>query len=475
MERIAMSTTEQRRAAVLQQVVDGEVTLRAATRHLGTGYRHAKRLLARFRRAGARGIRHGNLGRRSNRAWPTADQAAILALVRTQYGGTADGRGQRFGPTLAAEHLFSDHGHLVPVPTLRRWMLAAELWAPTRRPRPAHRRRPRRDGFGELVQLDGSFHDWFEGRGVEVGAAPCLMSLVDDATGTMLARFTPQETTWAAADVLRRWIETYGVPRALYVDAKNVYVRPPTTAERITGRPALTQFGKMCARLGIEVITAHSPQAKGRIERNHGTSQDRLVKKLRLAGIAAIDRANQFLATSYLADHNQRFSQPAAAVLDAHTPLARHLRLDAVFTLETERTLGNDWVVQYAGRALQVCPSRAAQRHVAPGRRVLVRESEAGRLRLVVVHPETSREVELAWEPATRLVRAPTARGATSGAPAGAPPSPDRPPPAGYTRSGKPLSAKQMAVRAHWSNQVSPSKARQAPPLDTGVQPPPAP
>jgi transposase len=452
MERISMTTKERQRAAVLQQVVSGSVTLRSAMPHLGVSYRQAKRLLNRFRRDGARGIRHGNLGRRSNRAWASAEREAILELIRTYYSGPVAGAGQRFGPTLAAEHLWTEHGKLIAVPTLRRWMLGAGLWSRQRRARPAHVRRPRRDGFGELLQLDGSFHDWFEGR----GPRPCLVSLVDDATGTMLGRFSEEETTWAAAAVLRAWIEQYGVPRALYVDAKTVYVRPATSKELITGRAPRTQFGRMCARLGIELITARSPQAKGRVERNHGTNQDRLVKKLRRQQLATIDAANAFLGAAYVADHNTRFARPVG--LDVHTPLARGVRLDEVFALEEERTLGNDWIVQYKNQALQVRPTRAAQRHVAPGRRVLVRESERGTLRVVVVHPETGREHELAWELATMAHRIQSVRQqavhATTSEATRRPPVP-APAPAGYTSTGKPLSAKQMAVRARWNQQTA--------------------
>jgi transposase len=426
------------------------VTLRAAIAHLGVSYRQGKRLLKRFRRDGARGLRHGNLGRRSNRAWSAVEQEAILDLIRAHYSGPIAGVGQRFGPTLTAEHLWLEHGQAVAVPTLRRWMLDAGLWSRQRRARPAHVRRPRRDGFGELLQLDGSVHEWFEER----GPRPCLVSLVDDATGTMLARFSAEETTWAAAGVLRAWIEHYGVPRALYVDAKTVYVRPATSKELITGRAPRTQFGRMCARVGIELITAHSPQAKGRIERNHGTNQDRLVKKLRRQAIATIDAANAVLTTTYVADHNTRFAR--AEGLDVHTPLASGVRLDDVFALEEERTLGNDWIVQYHNRALQVKPTRAAQRHVRPGRRVLVRESERGVVRLVVVHPETDREHDLAWDLVTldhRRVQS-ARQHAVHASTATAPPPP-APAPAGIDRRGRPLSAKQMATRARWNQQTS--------------------
>jgi hypothetical protein len=384
----------------------------------------------------------------------------VLALIRAHFSGPVTGRGERFGPTLAAEHLWVDHGKLVAVPTLRRWMQAAGLWSRVRRERPVHVRRPRRPAFGELLQLDGSFHDWFEGR----GARPCLMSLVDDATGTMGARFALEETTWAATEVLDAWIRQYGVPQALYTDAKTVYVREPTSLELATGQPARTQFGQMCARLGITLITARSPQAKGRIERNHGTSQDRLVKKLRLAGIATIDAANAFLVESYLPSHNARFARPAAADVDAHTAAPRDLA--TIFALEEVRQLGNDWVIRYHNRALQVTPSRAARRHAAPGRRLLVRETQAGAVQIVVRDPSTGREYDLPWTAVEVTPRSGRFVAPDAVVPI-AIPIPDV---AGYTRSGKPLSAKQMATRARWSQAIPRTATpRCAGPSDTGV------
>jgi len=440
-----MSTKEVQRGSVLAQVVAGGLALTAAARMLGVSYRQAKRLYRRYKTLGRVGLRHGNVGRRSNRARAASEQTAVLTLIRGHYGGSVSGAGARFGPTLAAEHLWVEHGYLIPVPTLRRWMLGAELWSRQRRARPVHVRRPRRAAFGELVQLDGSFHDWFEGR----GPRPCLMALVDDATGTMLGRFGAEETTWAAAAVLQAWIRAYGVPQALYTDAKTVYVREPTSLELVTGRPARTQFGQMCARLGIRLITARSPEAKGRIERNHGTSQDRLVKQMRLRRIATVADANGFLTTTYLAAHNERFAVPAASGLDAHTRLPPATDLADVFCLETTRQLGNDWVVRYANQALQVTPTRAARRHAAPGRRVLVRERADGVVRVVVCDPLTTREYTLPWTPIERGAppRPSVAAPATPAAPAA--------PAAGYTRSGKPLSAKQLALRARWTHQVT--------------------
>jgi hypothetical protein len=224
------------------------------------------------------------------------------------------------------------------------------LWSRARKRHPHRRRRERHAHFGELVQRDGSVHAWFEGR----APTSCLLTRVDDATGTTQGRFGAQETIWAAVDVLRAWIERFGIPQARYTDWKNVYVRVANAEERETGAEPLTQFGRMCARLGIRIIPASSPQAKGRIERNHGTQQDRLVKKLRRKGIVDVATANVFLTTEYWADHNGRFAQPAASTDDFHVARPRAVRLDEVFRLEEARTVSNDWVVRYHNRLLQL-------------------------------------------------------------------------------------------------------------------------
>ena len=206
-----------------------------------------------------------------------------------------------------------------------------------------------------------------------------MLTLVDDATGTTLGRFGAQETIWAAVGVLRAWIAQYGVPRALYTDWKNVYVRPPNQAERVSGAEPLTQFGRMCATLGIQIIAASSPQAKGRVERNHGTQQDRLVKKLRRKGIADIETANVFLETVYWADHNARFAQAPTSADDFHVARPRGVRLDTVFRLEESRTVSNDWVVRYHNRLLQL----ERQSGHAPARStVLVCENAAGTIEI---------------------------------------------------------------------------------------------
>lgn len=390
-----MSDREFTRAAVLRRVLAGDITIQDATELLGVSYRQARRLTARYRAGGRQALVHRSTGRRSNRAMPLPYRAQVLELVRVHYGGgVARGPGQRFGPTLAAEHLWTDHGVLVPVSTLARWMRAAQLWARVRRARPRHQRRARKAHFGELVQLDGSFHDWFEGRGPRA----CVMTMVDDATGHTLLHVGAAETIWAAAGVLQAWIAAHGVPRALYTDWKNVYLRAPTTNELARGEAPLTHFGRMCLKLGITLIGAASPQAKGRVERGHGTHQDRLIKKLRLRGISDLGAANAFIETEYLPAHNARFTVLPASAVDHHRP--RHHRRwgDAdVFCIETPRVVGQDHVVQYHQRSLQL--ARGIRGRVPAKRRVLVRETEDGTIRIIHVAHDGSERV-LPWTPA---------------------------------------------------------------------------
>jgi hypothetical protein len=319
-----------------------------------------------------------------------------LKLVREKYSGAI---AERFGPTLAAEHLASEDGVTVDHETLRRWLLAAGLWSRARKRSPHRRRRERKAHFGELVQMDGSFHAWFEDR----APTSCLLTLVDDATGTTFGRFGAQETIWAAVDVLRGWIERYGIPQALYTDWKNVYVRPPNQMERVTGAEPLTQFGRMCATLGIQIIPASSPQAKGRVERNHGTQQDRLVKKLRRKGLTTAADANAFLAADYWQAHNARFAQAPGSSDDYHVARPRGLRLDTVFRLEEARTVSNDWVVRYHTRNLQL----ERQSGHAPARStVVVHEDAAGQLE-IRYRDRVMRWTEIVAGPLPTVVTAP--------------------------------------------------------------------
>jgi transposase len=399
--RTGLSRKELSRVEVMGRVKAHSLRVREAAELLELSYRQAKRIWARYRAGGAKALQHGNCGRVSNRAYTAKFRAAVLKQVQARY--------EDFGPTLASEHLGSDDGLEVHAETLRRWMKEAGLWQRQRRRKPYRQRRAAKAHFGELVQLDGSFHEWLEER----GPRGCLMHMVDDATTKAVGWFAEEETIWAAAGVLRRWIERYGVPQALYTDWKNVYVRPPNAAERMRGEPAVTQFGRMCAKLGIGIIAASSPQAKGRVERAHGTHQDRLVKKLRLVGIANYEQANAYLDEHYLAEHNRRYAHVPVAQADYHRRRPTARQLDEVFWLEEERVVSEDWVVRYNNRLLQL--ERKSQ-HWAPAKsRVRVRENEAGE---VAIHYRGQRLGFRELKASTALSEG---RGA---APSPAPPSP---------------------------------------------------
>jgi len=388
-----MSVRELKRHEVMGRVSRSELNLSSAAELMEVSYRQARRIWKRYRQEGAAGLVHRSVGRRSGRSKPEELRERALRTIRGKYSGEV---GKRFGPTLAAEHLDTDDGLTVHPETLRRWMLAAGLWSRERKHTPHRTRRERKKHFGELVQFDGSQHAWFEERG-----SNCfLMNMVDDATSRTEALFCEQESLWAAVAVLRKWVSKYGIPKALYTDWKNVYVQEPTPKQELRGEVAVTQFGRMCAKLGIRIVAANSPQAKGRVERNHGTHQDRLIKKMRLKQIASIVEGNRFLP-GYLADHNRRFVNAPQAAEDFHTAVPKGLDLEAIFRLEETRTLSNDWVVSYRGRLFQL--QRHGREHAPARSKVTVCEGQDGRMAI------SYREQEMEWhEIAQRPTPTPT-------------------------------------------------------------------
>jgi transposase len=366
---LAMSEKERVRLVELAGVSRGEQSVAAASRRLGLSYRQTKRLWRRYRRLGDAGLVHANRGRPSNRRKSAELRQRCLELYQERLEG--------FGPTLAAEKLL-EWGFSVNHETLRRWLVAAGLWQS--RPRRArHRRwRPRKERFGELIQLDGSHHDWFE---LGDGTHACLMSMIDDATGVRLSRLFEEETTAGAMELLGCWIERYGIPRSLYVDRKSVYItgREPTIEEELAGQRPLTAFGAACHRLGIELIPASSPQAKGRVERSHGVYQDRLVKEIRLKGWRTLAEVNAQLA-SFDTGLNQRFAVAAGSAEDAHRPAGPELDLSTVLVWEETRCVRNDWTLSYQGRCLQIV---GPKRHLPPAKaRVTVQRRLDGSLHL---------------------------------------------------------------------------------------------
>lgn len=341
-ETVRMSRKELGWLVELRQVVDGKETLADARTKLGGSYRTAKRKLKRYREQGAAGLVHRRRGGRSNRSLPAAMREAVLGLYREKLVG--------WGPTLAAEKLL-EWGYRLDHETLRRWLKAEGLWAKARR-RKAHRRwREPKGHFGELVQLDGSPHDWFG-----TGEPCCLMNLVDDATGRSYALFFAHESTEGAMRVLLGWIGRYGIPRAIYTDHHAIYItdREPTREETERGDLPLTAFGKVCHKLGVKILPASSPQAKGRVERKHGMYQDRLVKELALRGIRTMGEANTFLLSGYLDALNEKFGREPSSPVDYHiAPRADH-DLAAAFSFEEARTVGNDWTVRYHNGLYQI-------------------------------------------------------------------------------------------------------------------------
>ena len=344
-----MSSRERERLKLFERVKRDELLLRDAAAICGLSYRQTRRLYKRYRQDGDRGLVHQGRGRPSNRAPSAEFKATVLARYQERYPD--------FGPTLAAEKLALD-GHVVDHETLRGWLIKAGLWH-KRRKRDKHRSwRERRAHFGELVQLDGSHHQWFEAGGPK----SCLMNMVDDAQGTTLSLLAEEETSFAAMALLWRWIEHHGIPQSLYTDKKNVYVIDEKTRARAadSGEEVWTHFGWACKQLGIEIITAHSPEAKGRVERNHGVYQDRLVKELRLAGIDTIAAANAFLAGGYCEQLNRKFAVAPRSTVDYHRS-AKGYDLASIFCLEEERTVSADWVVRFANQFYQLQPPRKAK------------------------------------------------------------------------------------------------------------------
>src|SRR5256885_4929955 len=251
-----MSSLELERVEVMGRVARGTVKLVHAAEMLELSYRQTKRLWRRYRKKGPEGLKHGHAGRCSNRGKSKKLRRRVLQLIQNKYSGTEE---TRFGPTLAAEHLAEEDGIEVDHETLRRWMLAEGLWSRQGKRTKHHPRRDRKAHLGELVQLDGSFHDWLEER----GPRGCLMDMVDDATSRTEARLGKEETIWAAVGVLRGWIKKYGVPRALYTDWKNVYKRKATPAQQWRGEVAARPRGRACARGGGRGVPTRLRRSQG--------------------------------------------------------------------------------------------------------------------------------------------------------------------------------------------------------------------
>ena len=301
MGKLRLSKKERLRVEVLTKVKGGGVTLRKGAELLGLSYRQMLRVHARYVSEGHSGLAHGLRDRGSNHKISVERRARVLKLYEGKYGD--------FGPTLATEYLRKADGEDVGIETLRRWLVEAGLWTPGRRGSGHRKWRERKAHFGEMVQMDGSLHDWFEGR----RGRASLMVMIDDATNRTYAEFFEEETTAAAMLVFWAYVDDYGLPHSLYVDRDTIYktTRDSTVDEALSSKSPLTQFGRAMDELGVELILAHSPQAKGRVERRHGVFQDRLVKGMRLKKINTLEAANQYLEAEFLGELNARFTVAA--------------------------------------------------------------------------------------------------------------------------------------------------------------------
>lgn len=366
---ITMSQQELQRLPMLEAVLAKRITQREAAACLELSTRQVRRLAARVQRAGVLGLAHRARGRPSNHRLPAALQRRAVALIRERYGD--------FGPTLACEKLAAVHQIPLSDETVRQWMRQAGLWAGRRRPRPHRQWRERAACVGQLVQMDGSHHDWLEGR----GPRGVVMGYVDDATGRVYARFYPAENLPAALDSFTRYCRHYGIPQSVYLDKHTIYRSPkaPTLEEQLHGAEPQSQFERALAELGVQVIHANSPQAKGRVERLFGTFQDRLIKELRLAGVRTLEEANRFLG-HFLPVYNRRFARAARQPGNLHRPVPPGMRLDRILCVKEPRVVANDGTIQVNGHFLQLRPS---PRTPLAKKRVTITRSPQGRLHVL--------------------------------------------------------------------------------------------
>jgi hypothetical protein len=334
---------EIKRLHVIRKVLERVIKQVEAAEILSLSGRQIRRIVKRIRCEGDRGIVHQSRGRPSNRRTPDRVKDKVIRLYRAQY--------KDFGPTLASEKLSERDGIGISDETLRRWLLEAGDWKRSRKGRQHRQWRERKHHYGEMVQIDGSHHAWFEER----GPGCVLMGYIDDATGKVFARFYDYEGSLPAMDSFKGYSKKYGLPMKVYLDKHTTYksTARPTIQDELDQVEPLSQFERALKELGVEVLHAHSPQAKGRIERLFRTFQDRVVKEMRLRGIRTLEEANQFLE-EYLPLYNRRFSVCPKGKDNFHRPLPKGLVLDTILCIKTERSLRNDFTVAHNRKLYQI-------------------------------------------------------------------------------------------------------------------------
>lgn len=371
---------ELKRLHVIRRVLEKVIKQVEAAKILSLSYRQIQRCVQRVKVEGDKGIVHKSRGRASNRRLADKVKERVIKLYRKRYKG--------FGPTLASEKLLEIEGLQVSDETLRQWLLESGDWKKVRKKRVHRQWRERKEHLGEMVQMDGSHHEWFEGRGAEC----VLMGYIDDATGQAYGRFYDYEGTMPAMDSFRRYLQRCGIPLSVYVDKHTTYKSPakPTLEEELEGIEPLSEFERALGELEVEVIHAHSAQAKGRIERLFGTLQDRLVKEMRLRGIKSLEEANGFLE-EYWPIYNRKFAVRARGEGDLHRSLPKGLKVDNILCVKAARSLRNDFTVAYSKKLYQIEePIRAAQVtvHERPdGSIVILAKDRSLRYREILTRP----------------------------------------------------------------------------------------
>jgi hypothetical protein len=337
-----MSEVDRERLVVLGSVREGLRTQVEASALLGLSTRQVRRLLVRLKTRGDAGLIHGLRGRRSNRCSASGLRDRVVSIYRQDL---AD-----YGPTLASERLAGKpYGLVVNRETLRRWLVAEGLWERVRKREVVRHRRPRRACVGEMLQADGSVHDWLEGRGPRC----TLLALIDDASSRLLARFYEAETTAGYFDLFGRYVRKYGLPVSVYTDRSGIF-RIERKKQRETEVEREPQFARALEQLGVRRIVAYSPQAKGRVERLFGTLQDRWVKGLREAGAKTIEQANRVIEVQLIESFNEKFTVKPASEQNAHRPSPGLSKLEAVLCVHEERKVSNDYTVRHGNRVYQL-------------------------------------------------------------------------------------------------------------------------
>ena len=341
---ITMSQEELKRLHVIRKILDKRLKQVEAAKILGLSTKQIGRIAQRVHKEGDKGIIHKSRGRPSNRALPQRVKDKVIKLYRQRY--------YDFGPTFANEKLFEINKIKIGNQTLRNWLIVDGAWQITRKHRKHRQWRERKHSFGEMEQIDGSHHDWFEGRGREC----VLMGYVDDATGNIFGNFYDYEGTKPAMDSFKRYIKKYGTPQSVYLDNHTTYksTKKPSIEDELNNTEALSQLERVFKQLGVSVIHANSPQAKGRVERSFNTHQDRLIKEMRLKGINTVKQANKFLHSYYIPKHNRKFAIPAKNKTDLHRPIPKGLDLDRIFSIKEEATVRNDFTVRYNKKLYQI-------------------------------------------------------------------------------------------------------------------------